>query len=96
MKKNESHKRNVYVKYWVIYTFCNAIIKPYMATMVYRGIFLIYHSLPWYIRYIPQLEALMSPTQSDIYTVSYSANIQILIHLNLATYISVILIPVVK
>ena len=41
--------------------------KPYMATMVYRGIFLIYHSLPWYIRYIPQLEALMSPTQSEIY-----------------------------
>ena len=25
--------------------------KPYMATMVYCGIFLIYHSLPWYIRY---------------------------------------------
>ena len=41
--------------------------KPYMATMVYRGIFLIYHSLPCYIRYIPQLEALMSPTQSGIY-----------------------------
>ena len=41
--------------------------KLYMATMVYRGIFLIYHSLPLYIRYIPQLEALMSPTQSDIY-----------------------------
>ena len=37
--------------------------KPYMATMVYHGIFLIYHSLPWYIRYIPQLEALMSPTK---------------------------------
>ena len=28
--------------------------KPYMATMVYRGIFLIYHSLPWYIRYTSQ------------------------------------------
>ena len=40
--------------------------KPIMATIVYCGIFLIYHSLPWYIRYIPQLEALMSPTQSDI------------------------------
>ena len=41
--------------------------KPYMATMVYRGIFLIYHGKLWYIRYIPQLKALMSPTQSGIY-----------------------------
>ena len=40
-----------------------------MATMVYRGIYLIYHSLPWYISYISQLEALMSPMQSDIFAV---------------------------
>ena len=28
----------------------------------------IYHGLPWCISYIPQLEPLMSPTQSDIYS----------------------------
>ena len=56
--------------------------QPYMATMVYHGIFLIYHSLPWYIRYIPQLKALMLPTQSGIcysYITSMS-RISLLLH----------------
>ena len=35
--------------------------KPYMAIMVYHGI-----AIPWYIKYIAQLEASISPTQSDI------------------------------
>ena len=43
--------------------------RPYMAAMVYHGIYLIYH------RYLPQLKALMLPTQSDMHqTVGFLIN----------------------